>query len=138
MGRAIQRSTPETHIETRLSLLVQVIPRIKEAEAHIKRLNRQLNHKANIPVPGRITKDDIQRAKEVPIESLLSIAVRKSGKTFIAKCPLHEDRSPSFVVYRESNTFWCFGCQQGGDSIALIRQMEKLSFIEAVKYLNRV
>lgn len=56
----------------------------------------------------------------------------------IAKCPLHEDRSPSFVIYPETNSCWCFGCQKGGDSIAIVRLLNNLSFIEAVEYLNRV
>jgi hypothetical protein len=136
--RAVRLSTPETSIEIRLTLQVKVIPRINEAEAQIRRLNCQVHYKEGVHVPGRVTEADIKRAKEVPIESLVESVARRNGKTFSMKCPLHEDRSPSFVVYRESNNCWCFGCQQGGDSIAITRLMHGLSFIEAVKYLNRV
>jgi hypothetical protein len=137
--KAVRRSTPETAIETRLTLQLAVVPRIEEAEAHIRRLNRQLNHKKGAPAAsGGVTEEEIQRAREVPIESLLSTGFRKMGKNSSAKCPLHDDSKPSFIIYGETNTCWCFGCQQGGDSITLIKLLQNLSFVEAVKCLNRI
>ena len=137
--KAVRRSTPETAIETRLTLQLAVVPRIEETEAHIKRLNRQFHHKKGAPTaPGGVNDVDIQRAREVPIASILSTNVRKTGKNFSAKCPLHDDSSPSFVIYGDTNTCWCFGCQQGGDSIVITRLLQNLSFVEAVKYLNRI
>lgn len=134
----IKDCTPETMVEARFRAQVFVVPQLKEAETNIKRLNRQLSHieKPSMPRNSSITDTDIQKAKEVPIESLLSGKFRKTGKNLMAKCPLHDDNSPSFMIYRETNTCWCFGCQRGGDSISLTQMLQKLSFVEAVKYLN--
>ena len=53
----------------------------------------------------------------------------KLGKVMNGKrkglCPLHKDTDPSFTVYLESNSFYCFGCQQGGDTITLFRMLNE-------------
>lgn len=43
--------------------------------------------------------------------------LKKTGKTFRGRCPLHQEKTASFYVYPESKSFYCFGCQQGGDVI---------------------
>lgn len=138
--RAIHRKTPENAIETRLSLQLLVVPRINEAEQHLTRLKHLVVYRPHVNghAKSRITDADIQQAKAVPIASLLSSKIRRTGKTSTTNCPLHDDRSPSFVIYHDTNSCWCFGCQQGGDSIALVRKLSNMSFIEAVKYLNRI
>ncbi len=134
----LRESTPKNYWEIWASLHVVVIPRIEATTKHITRLQRQIRHTSGRPITERITEADIQHAKEVPIASLLSTNIRKTGKTITTNCPLHADRSPSFVVYTETNTCWCFGCQQGGDSISLTQKLHGLTFIDAVKYLLRV
>lgn len=49
--------------------------------------------------------------------------LRRVGERWVARCPLpqHEDRSPSFTVYPETDSFFCFGCLAGGDVIELAR-----------------
>jgi hypothetical protein len=49
--------------------------------------------------------------------------LRRSGETWVGRCPLpdHEDKTPSFAVYPESNSFFCFGCLVGGDVVELAR-----------------
>src|SRR5215208_5946671 len=49
--------------------------------------------------------------------------MRRVGRTWVARCPLpdHEDKSPSFVVYPESNSWFCYGCLRGGDVVELAR-----------------
>ena len=48
-------------------------------------------------------------------------AMRRYGARTVARCPLpgHDDRSPSFTVYLETNSWWCFGCLRGGDVVDL-------------------
>lgn len=133
----LRETTAETYWYVWVSLHVAVIPHIEAAAKHIARLQRQIRHTSGRLIKGRITQADIQRAKEIPIASLLSTNIRKTGKTLTTTCPLHADRSPSFVIYTETNSCWCFGCQQGGDSIAFTRQLHGLTFIDAVKYLLR-
>lgn len=139
--RALRESiagTAEQHIVIRLYVQAFVIPKINDVDKHVARLRRQQAHFSPRVVAGRITDIDIQRAKEVPIISLISSNTRRTGRTLTAKCPLHKERTPSFVIYTASNTCWCFGCQKGGDSIALTRLLHNLSFIEAVKYLQHL
>jgi len=49
--------------------------------------------------------------------------LRRVGEKWVARCPLpdHQDRSPSFTVYPETNSFFCFGCLHGGDVVELAR-----------------
>lgn len=136
--RESSRGTAEKYMMIRLYVQACVLPKINAAEKHIARLRRQQFHYSPRPIAGRITDADIQHAREVPIASLISTNVRRTGRTFTAKCPLHNERTPSFVIYPESNTCWCFGCQQGGDSIALAMLLNNLPFIEAVKYLQHI
>ena len=136
--RALRRVTSGNAVEIWLGLQVYVMPRVNETERHIHRLRRQIARYTSSPVKSCITDADIEQAREVPIASLISSKIRRTDKTSITNCPLHNDRSPSFVIYHDTNSCWCFGCQQGGDSIAFTRLLYNLSFIEAVKYLNRI
>ena len=54
-------------------------------------------------------------------ERLCPEGARRVGKTMVARCPLpgHDDKTPSFYVYPETGSFWCFGCQRGGDVVHL-------------------
>jgi len=60
----------------------------------------------------------------------------------VALCPLHDEDTPSFRYYDETNTFYCFGCRAGGDVINLHRKFmgqkngEEISFIDAVKFIK--
>lgn len=49
------------------------------------------------------------------------------------KCPIHEDKTPSLKVYKNTNTFKCFGCNAGGSPIDFIMAKESCSFKEAVE-----
>lgn len=85
-----------------------------------------------------IAEDKVQKVLAVPIERVVSriVQLHRSGKNLKGLCPLHKERSASFFIYPETNRFWCFGCNTGGNSINLIQQMYNLSFKEAVQYLH--
>jgi hypothetical protein len=70
----------------------------------------------------------IEKAREVPIEEILEMNSRH-----FAKCPFHEDRTPS--LYSKSNFAYCFGCVWHGDGIKLTQELYGLSFVEAVRRL---
>jgi len=53
------------------------------------------------------------------------------------KCPLHQDDSPSLVVYHETNSFYCFGCNEGGSTIDFIMKHNKIGFKEAIQELQK-
>ena len=53
----------------------------------------------------------------------------------VGLCPFHGEKTPSFNIYPENGSFYCFGCGVGGDVITFIRRIENLDYIEAVKFL---
>ena len=63
------------------------------------------------------------------------VNLKRRGKNMVGLCPFHNEKSPSFNVYPENNSFYCFGCGAGGDVITFIRKIENLDYIEAVKML---
>lgn len=72
-----------------------------------------------------------------PIDSVIGNYVNlvRSGKDFVALCPFHSEKTPSFHVYTETQSFYCFGCGAGGDAITFTKKIENLEYIEAVKLL---
>ncbi len=67
------------------------------------------------------------------------VALRKAGRSYLGLCPFHSEKTPSFHVNQERGFYHCFGCQESGDAIAFVRQLEGLSFVEAVRQLaNRL
>lgn len=63
------------------------------------------------------------------------MTLKRSGRMLQGLCPFHSEKTPSFYIYTDSNSFYCFGCQKGGDVITFIEQVENLDFMEAVKFL---
>lgn len=83
---------------------------------------------------------DVARIKHTfPIEQVMGsrgVALRRSGRRLVGRCPFHDDTHPSLVVYPESASFYCFGCRTGGDVITFLRRLEGLSFLDAVARLD--
>lgn len=71
------------------------------------------------------------------IESVVSsyVHLKKHGRISNGLCPFHSEKSPSFTVYPENQSFYCFGCGAGGDVITFVRRIENLEYVEAVKFL---
>ena len=63
------------------------------------------------------------------------VKLRKSGTRYVGCCPFHNERTPSFYVFPNTDTFKCFGCGEGGDVIHFIEKKENKTFVEAVKTL---
>ena len=63
------------------------------------------------------------------------VQLRHRGRTHTGLCPFHNEKTPSFVVYPETQSFYCFGCGAGGDVITFIKRINNVDYIEAVKYL---
>ncbi len=71
------------------------------------------------------------------IESVVSsyVSMKRRGRNLVGLCPFHGEKTPSFNLYPETNSFYCFGCGAGGDVITFIRKIENLSYVDAVKFL---
>ncbi|MBR6580956.1 MAG: DNA primase [Ruminococcus sp.] len=72
-----------------------------------------------------------------PIDSVISsyVQLKKRGRTLVCNCPFHSEKTPSFTVYPDTQSFYCFGCGAGGDVITFTMKAENLDFIEAVRLL---
>ncbi len=63
------------------------------------------------------------------------VRLRRAGKNLVGLCPFHSEKTPSFNVYPGNNSFYCFGCGKGGGVINFVMDIERLDFLEAVKWL---
>lgn len=63
------------------------------------------------------------------------VQLRRRGRTQTGLCPFHSEKTPSFVVYPDTQSFYCFGCGAGGDVITFIKKINNLDYVEAVKFL---
>ena len=63
------------------------------------------------------------------------INLTKRGKDFVGLCPFHSEKTPSFHIYTDTQSFYCFGCGAGGDVITFTKRIENLDYVEAVKLL---
>jgi CHC2 zinc finger len=59
------------------------------------------------------------------------ISLRKSGRSFVGRCPFHNDQHPSFSVSAEKGLFHCFGCGESGDVFDFVMKLEDIGFSEA-------
>jgi DNA primase len=79
--------------------------------------------------------DEVRNA--VNIVSIVSeyVALKKRGRNHVARCPFHNEKTPSFNVSEEKQIFMCFGCGVGGDVFKFIMQAEHFSFPEAIRFI---
>jgi DNA primase len=86
----------------------------------------------------QIPQDKIEEIKSAnDIVDIISsyISLIKRGRNYIARCPFHNEKTPSFSVSPDKQMYYCFGCHKGGNVFTFLQEYEKLSFIEAVKKL---
>ncbi len=63
------------------------------------------------------------------------VSLSRAGRLYKGLCPFHSERSPSFMVYPETQSYYCFGCGAAGDVIKFTMEMNSLSYIEAIRFL---
>jgi DNA primase len=86
----------------------------------------------------RITQDCIRRVREsVDIVDLIQgyVQLVRRGSAIKALCPFHQEKTPSFTVSQQRQSFKCFGCGEGGSAVDFLMKYEKLEFIEAIQRL---
>ena len=71
------------------------------------------------------------------IESVVSsyVSLKRAGSNFSGSCPFHSEKTPSFVVFPATQSFYCFGCGAGGDAISFVMRAENLDYVSAIKTL---
>ena len=87
-----------------------------------------------MPLPDSFLQELLSRSD---IESVVAsyVNVKRRGRNLVGLCPFHGEKTPSFTVYPETASFYCFGCGAGGDVITFIKRIENLDYIDAVKFL---
>ncbi len=86
----------------------------------------------------RISEEIINEIKyKNPIEEVIGsyVNLKRAGRNLNGLCPFHNEKTPSFTVYPDTQSFYCFGCGAGGDVFTFTRKAENLDYLEAVKRL---
>ena len=89
---------------------------------------------------GRIPDEIIQKVRDrVDVVELVgrSVSLKRAGRSYKGLCPFHDEKTPSFNVNPDRQSFYCFGCHEGGDAFAFLMKTENLTFLEAVRSLAK-
>lgn len=85
-----------------------------------------------------MAKDNVERIKErLDIVDVVGskVQLRRAGRNLKGLCPFHQEKTPSFVIYPENQSYHCFGCQKHGDIFSFIMETENLTFRDALEQL---
>jgi len=85
-------------------------------------------------IPQQFIDDLINRADIVDVVDS-RVALKKRGKEYIACCPFHNEKTPSFTVSQNKQFYHCFGCGAHGTALGFIMEYERLDFVDAVEVL---
>ena len=86
----------------------------------------------------KIDSDFVERVRfAVNIVDLVGgyVNLRKRGQNYVALCPFHQEKTPSFSVNESRQIFKCFGCGEGGDAFGFVQKVENLTFPESIRFL---
>ena len=64
------------------------------------------------------------------------VQLKRKGRLYSGLCPFHSEKTPSFYVYPDTQSFYCFGCGAGGSAVSFMQKMDNISYTEAVKLLG--
>ncbi|MEO6831969.1 MAG: CHC2 zinc finger domain-containing protein, partial [Chitinophagaceae bacterium] len=64
-----------------------------------------------------------------------AVRLKKRGSNYVANCPFHNEKTPSFSVSASKGLYKCFGCGRGGNVLSFVQEYEKLSFVESIHWL---
>lgn len=77
--------------------------------------------------------DEIRHGADIVSYISRYVSLKKAGQNYKGLCPFHKEKTPSFIVSQEKQIFHCFGCGKGGDVFTFVRDIERISYIEAVR-----
>lgn len=77
--------------------------------------------------------DDLKRQADIVRVIQDYVTLKKKGANWMACCPFHKEKTPSFSVSPAKEIFYCFGCHKGGGVFNFVMEMERVSFPEAIK-----
>ena len=83
--------------------------------------------------------DDLKFRNRIEEVISMSVTLKRAGSRLVGLCPFHSEKTPSFTVFTDTNSYHCFGCGAGGDVITFVMAAENLDYLGALEFLcNRV
>jgi DNA primase len=79
--------------------------------------------------------DEVRNANDIVEVVSAYVNLKKRGKNYLGLCPFHTEKTPSFTVSAEKQMYHCFGCGKGGNIFTFLMEIDKVSFVEAVRSL---
>ena len=89
-------------------------------------------------MPGLFAQDTLERIRAASdiVDVIGSyLPLKRAGANFVALCPFHKEKTPSFNVNPQKQIFHCFGCHKGGDVFTFVKEYENIGFTDAVQRL---
>lgn len=127
-AEAIDTLTPENE-----EYVALVLARLEHLNAEAERRAKLVRYKPYLN--GRISAEKIEEIKaRLPIDRVIGqfVMLRKAGANQVARCPFHEDKTPSLTIYKDH--YFCYSCKTGGDVFSWLMQMQQgASFMDAVR-----
>ncbi len=80
--------------------------------------------------------DEIRGSADIVAYISRYVRLKKSGRNMFGLCPFHQEKTPSFSVSPEKQIFHCFGCSKGGDVLSFLMEIEKISYVEAIRRIG--
>src|SRR5579884_1218588 len=87
------------------------------------------------PLPLEDVRDQIRLRVNLLDVVQQHVRLRKQGREYVGLCPFHQERTASFSVNEQKQSWYCFGCQRGGDVFAFVALIEKTDFAGALRIL---
>jgi len=84
---------------------------------------------------GDELKQRVREANDIVEIVGATVQLKKAGKSYKGLCPFHDEKTPSFIVNPDRQTFKCFGCGEGGDVFTFVEKTERVDFKEALALL---
>lgn len=82
-----------------------------------------------------LPENQVEAARDYPLEDIYEGRLRQIGSRFVGICPFHEENTPSFTIFTQDNSFYCFGCNKWGNAIDLYMHLHKTDFPTTVRAL---
>src|SRR5262245_54459079 len=87
------------------------------------------------PLPSEDARDQVRSRLNLVDVVQQHVRLRKEGREFKGLCPFHQEKTPSFHVNEQKQSWYCFGCEKGGDMFDFVEQIEKVDFVGALRIL---
>ena len=97
---------------------------------------KKVRGKGDVMIPDNII-EEIKVRNDIADVIGTYVTLKRAGSNMTGLCPFHNEKTPSFVVFNATQSFYCFGCAAAGDVVTFIRKIENLDYVEALHFLAK-